>query len=416
MMSRMHIWKLICLLLALIAVTGCGGTASDGAPTFVPPPTSVPLSGSRYTVTRMDITNVVQARGRVAAKRETPLIFPESGVLRAIHVSEGDRLEAGERLAELEAPEIERKVLERKYDLNTARLALTRSEESNEFELAKAQADVALALAQYDQAVLQGDMSIEEVKRSTAEGSCGGWCGIYLEQAESQKEVATRMAEAQLQKTRVSYNQTAATQDVEIALLEERVKLAEELYLQAAEQLSDTLLMAPFSGMVTDLTKQVGTQIQAYEAIGTIADLSELRVIAQVPTAQLGQVAKGSSVTLHLDAQPEQAYAGTVIQTGGQPVSWQGQSVYEVTIKFDAGQDVPASLGMGADVILSRKTQENVLAVPNEAILSVAGQAYVELVQDDNEIEQVEVKLGVTDGSITEITGGLQAGQVLHIP
>jgi multidrug efflux pump subunit AcrA (membrane-fusion protein) len=57
-----------------------------------------------------------------------------------------------------------------------------------------------------------------------------------------------------------------------------------------------------------------------------------------------------------------------------------------------------------------------VLAVPNEAILSVAGQGYVELVQDNNEIEQVEVELGVTDGSVTEITGGLEAGQVIYIP
>lgn len=415
-MPRTRIWTLTFLILALFAVIGCGGTTSDAAPTFVPPPTSVPLSGSRYTVTRMDITNVVQARGRMTANRETSLLFPESGVLRAIHVSEGDRVEAGERLAELEAPEIERKVLDRKYDLNTAQLALTRAKESNEFELAKAQANVALAQARYDQAVLQGNMAIEEVKRSAAEGSCGGWCGVNLEQAESQKEVATRIAEAELQKTRISYNQTAAAQDEEVALLEEQVKLAEELYLQAAEQLSDTLLTAPFSGMVTDLTKQMGTQVQAYEAIGTIADLSELRVIAQVPTAQLGEVAQGSSVTLHLDAQPAQAYAGTVIQIGGQPVSWQGQSVYEVTIKFDAGQDVPVSLGMGADVVLSRETQENVLAVPNEAILSVAGQGYVELVQDNNEIEQVEVDLGVTDGSVTEITGGLEAGQVIYIP
>jgi HlyD family secretion protein len=364
----------------------------------------------------MDITNVVQARGRVTAKRETPLLFSESGILHSVDVSEGDRVEAGERLAELKAPEIERKVLERKYDLNTAQLTLARAEESNEFELAKAQADVALAQAQYDQAVLNGDMAIEQVIQNAAEGQCGNRCDVHLENAETQKELAMQIAGAELQKTRISYNQTAAAQDEEIALLEEQVKLAEELYLQAAEQLSDTLLMAPFSGMVTDLTKQVGTQVQAYEAIGTIANLSELRIIAQVPTAQLGQVAQGSSVALYLDAQPEQAYDGTVIQIGGQPVSWQGQSVYEVTIEFDAGQDVPASLGMGTDVILSRETKENVLVIPNEAILSVAGQAYVELVQDNNETEQIEVDLGVTDGAMTEIVAGLKAGQVIRIP
>ncbi len=415
-MRKIHHWPLLFLTLLLVISTGCNGGASQGPPTFVPPPTSVPLSGSRYTVSRTDLSDVVQARGRVAANRETPLLFPVSGILRAVHVQDGDEVSEGTLLAELEAPEIERRVLERRYELINAELALSNTIQSADFELSRAQTSVALAQAQYDRAVLQGEMGVVQVRRDAEAGNCGSWCSTSLEHAESQGEIGVRIAQANLQQARISYNQTAEARDLEIAVAEERVNLARELHLQAAQQLSATLLTAPFSGMVMNTDLQLGAQVQAYDVVGTVADLSGLRVIAQVPTEQLGEVASGESVFIQLDARPGQEFAGSVTQIGGYPLTWQGQNVYEVLISFDRGQDIPMVLGMGADVILARSVRENVLVVPNRAVLTVAGRAYVEVITDNNDIDQVEVELGITDGSVTEIVAGLQEGQIVRIP
>jgi hypothetical protein len=188
------------------------------------------------------------------------------------------------------------------------------------------------------------------------------------------------------------------------------------LSLQATEQLSSTLLTAPFSGIIISVEKRPGDPIGSYESIGAMADPSELWILATVLEDDIGRVNAGQNVTVQLDAYLDEEYAGAVLQVASQATIWQGKSAYEVTIAFDAGQDIPATIRMGADVILAGPPRENVLLVPARAIMTIAGRQYVELVGENGDAERVEIQTGVSDGENTEVVSGLQEGQAIRIP
>jgi RND family efflux transporter MFP subunit len=413
-MRNPYRWILLALFPLLALTVGCQGEPTDTAPTFVPPPTAVPLSGSTYTVERMTLQETVEARGRVVARQETPLIFPMAGTLKAVEVVVGDEVAAGDTLAALDAPELQQRVLDRQFDLNTARVVLSRTETESEYAVARAQAAYNRAQAQVEQTVLEGEKSVTAVQQAAETGACGSLCAVQLEQAQSGAQIATRIAQSQAETARINLLEARADRDYKIQTAEQSVALARERYLMASQEISKTQLTAPFDGVIVAFNKQVGDPVEAYATVGTLADPSDVRVVLTVAAERVERLSVGMPVTLQLDAYPDQPYAGTVQQIGTQPIA--GQDAYEVTVAFEEGQEVPTLLRMGVDAVIMGQTREDVPAVPNRALHTFTGWTYVEVVDDNDEVTQVEVETGITDGSMTEIVEGVEPGQVVLIP
>ena len=231
----------------------------------------------------------------------------------------------------------------------------------------------------------------------------------------TQSEV--QMAQAHLQKAQASLNLITSTHSLDVDIARERGERAHALHELASEQLSSTLLLAPFTGIIISIERPPGDQIDAYESIGALADPSELWIVASVLEEEIDRVTAGQSAIVQLDAYPNQAYMGSVLQIASQAIIWQGKSAYEVTIAFDEGQAVPATIRMGADVSIAGPSRENVLVVPARAVIKIGGHTYVEIVVGEGgKVERVEVQTGVSDGTETEIVVGLQAGQAIRIP
>jgi len=410
-MRRIYTWKLLFLTLVFITA-GCNSTADDTPSTFVPPPTSVPLSGTTYTVQRATLTEVIETRGRVTARHESSLVFPMAGTLKTVQAFVGDEVAAGAVLAELEAPDLQQTVLDRQFDLNTAEVALSRTE--NDYAVARARAQYNQAQAEYDQTVLNGEMAVVAVRQAAEDNACGSLCSIKLEQAQAGAEIATRIAAAKLEAARIALLEAQDNHDYQIQMAEERVTLARERYLLASEQISQTQLTAPFPGIIIAFNKQVGDSVEAYAAIGTLANPSELRVVLNVAAERVECLSVGMPVTIRLDAYPDQTYAGTVQQVGTQPTL--GQNTYEVTVIFDPDQEIPPAIQMGVEAVITGQTREDVPVVPNRALHNITGWTYVEVIDAHNDVKQVDVQTGITDGSMTEIITGVQPGQVILIP
>ncbi|MEA3308678.1 MAG: HlyD family efflux transporter periplasmic adaptor subunit [Chloroflexota bacterium] len=399
----------------LVFITaGCSGGSTLAPPTFAPPPTAVPLSNTTYTVGQTTVQETIEARGRVTARKETPLVFPMEGTLKAIHAYVGDEITPGTVLAELDAPELQQQSLDRKFDLNTAEVTLSRAKTESNYAVARAQAQYSRAQATYDQAVLNGEMAVVAVQQAAENDACGSLCGVKLEQAQSGAEIAARIAGAEMETARIAVLEAQTNRDYQTQLAEERVALARERYLMASEAISKTQLVAPFAGTLIAFNKQVGDPVEAYATIGTLADPSELYVVVNIAADRVQRLSVGMPVVIRLDATSDQPYTGTVQQIGTQPTL--GQNTYEAIVNFDPDQEIPAAIQMRADVLITGQTHENVLVVPNRALHTFADWTYVEVVGANNSVEQVEVKTGITDGSITEIVDGVQLDQVLLLP
>jgi HlyD family secretion protein len=159
-----------------------------------------------------------------------------------------------------------------------------------------------------------------------------------------------------------------------------------------------------------------GDHVGAYEPFGAIADPAELWAVAVVPEDQARLVGVGQQATVRLDVYPDQTYAGSVLQIGSTPVAWQGGAAYEVVVALDMTQDVPAAVQVGADVTILGRQREGVLVVPNRALITIAGTTYVEIVGPSGEAERIEVRVGISSDTETEIVSGLEQGQEIRIP
>jgi len=392
-------------LLALILV-GCNTDGTAPTSTFVTPVPSPLPAGSTYTVERGTITGLLQTRGRVVAVREANLFFKVGGWIKTLAVAAGDQVKAGDFLADLDTLELEDDVTDAQYyydiskiDLDLARKNATVKAIELEVEAKRvklAELDVQAAQTEYDRVLYGADPK------------------------------ATQAAAVALQKATLAYEQAQAryravqadkdAYDIQITMLERKVTYWKTRLDRAKLRLQDAQLIAPFDGIVISLDAKVGDNVDPYTLVGVVADPAELEVDATVPEADLGPVALGQAVHVVLDAYPDKVYQAQVKAISSKAVIWQGKQAYHVVIVFDEPGTVPATIRMGADVRIIVRTKDDVLIVPTQAIYTVSGESYVEVIGSDGRRQRVGVVTGLSNETETEIVGGLREGDVVVIP
>ncbi len=417
---------LFLVLLGGLLCTACGPPGADVVPTFAPPPTPGLPPSATYTVSTGNVAESISARGRIVAQQEATLAFPIGGTLKAVHVSPGDRVSEGDLLAELDAPGAQKAALLAQFDLEQAERALqlkvlqTEQVSPSDLEarllaaeigVERARVELAYAQTAYEQALSRHWAPIEETEAHSWTLRLNQW-NYQLAQAQLTQVQQEQRAEWKNQELQ------AEAQELELAIARTQVERARLQRDWATAQLSDTLLAAPLTGVAVSIEKRAGDQVGAYETIGVVADPSQLWIIATILEENVDRIHVGQAATIRLDVYPNQTYSGTVLQIVDQAALWQGSEAYEVTIAFDEGQVVPATIRMGADVSITGRSKGDVLLVPSDAILTIGERQYVELINEDGEgeVERVEIETGLANDEWTEVTAGLREGQVIRIP
>jgi len=195
----------------------------------------------------------------------------------------------------------------------------------------------------------------------------------------------------------------------QVAIANAQVEQARISLEEAQDNLAQASLAAPFDGLVTDVYFAEGEWVAgpAVELVNT----STLQVVLNVDEIDVGHIRLGQTANITLEPWPDQTLSGEVraISPKGTVA---GQIVtFEVHLSFDA-HDLPVLTGMTANAELTTIEQENVLLVPNWAIVAdrATGTYYVNRV-DGESLTRVEVTIGVRDARYTEITSGLKEGE-----
>jgi RND family efflux transporter MFP subunit len=154
MQQRKPYSALAAAALAAFLLTGCGLLPKEIE--AVPPPIEPPQRAVRelYTVTRGSIAELVTLRVTVAAVREEALFFRQAGRLKRVYVRAGDRVEAGQLLAELETGDLETQADLAAINVQKLRLRL---------EQARERAAVPGGPDQYDIAMLELDLRAADI-------------------------------------------------------------------------------------------------------------------------------------------------------------------------------------------------------------------------------------------------------------
>ncbi len=250
-------------------------------------------------------------------------------------------------------------------------------------QIASAQASVASAQKRLD------DLTVSDSERASA-----------LASLESAKATLAKL--------------TASASANDLAIAEANLKAAQESLKQAQLNLENARLTAPFAGIITAVRIAPGSSASGVAI--SMMDRSALHVDLKLNETDVVRVQDDMPVQLTIDSLKNWNAQGIVEYIAPAGVSSNGVATYAVRVTLP-DTDPRVKVGMTANVDITIEQKENVLVVPNTALLPQGTGHVVEIVNADNTTQKVPVETGLSDGAQTEILGGIGEGaKIIALP
>jgi len=367
---------------------------------------------STDTVQARDIVERVSASGKIQPEIEVKITAEVNGQIIDLPVKEGDVVEKGDLLVQLNPDIYEAALLRAEASLNSARsnLASARAQvaqgEANQFAAAKAFERAQSLLA--SKVISQAEFDQNEASYLTANANL-----TSAKESVRSAEFAIRSGEASLQ--------------------------------EARDNLSRTTLVAPQAGVVTALSKEVGESVQgngftAGEVIMNVSDLSTMEVNVEVNESDIVRIHMDDEAEIEVDAYLGETFSGRVTEIGNTALNagMNGFSMDQVTnfsvkirldrssymhlVEGDHDHETPFRPGMSATVDMLTAQADGVLSAPIQAVASRASDteegegAETELgvfLLVDGEAQWTVVETGIQDTKFVEIQGEVKEEDVL---
>lgn len=467
------------IILIAVAVLAAGGVYLNSRSALGQAADSLADDAQMAEVLRTTLHTSVESTGSIMPESEVSVSFGVAGTVAQVNVDVGEVVKAGDVLAALDTTDLERQLTqaEQSYALQQLIYRNTLEPEAGDVELAEAayaSAAAAYRAAQTDYANLTAKEAVQCSALASAQLALdraqtaydrlandhqasrylnGDWGpfqqvvdGLANAQAAYDDAVAScnisrlslndsalRSAQAQLQSAKTALENLTSPRtekQIQAAAALEQARLSVE---QARRNLEDATITAPFDGVVTEVNIVVGGA--GGSAAITLADVSRLHVDVLVDETEIAGIAIGQQAEITLDALSGVTLTGTVDNIDLTGTVSNGVVNYKVRVNVDAA-DAVLRLDMTANASIIGEQHENVLAVPTTAIRTAptrsantalestqvitSTQAMVSgnfvLVLIDGQTRPVPVTVGMTAGELTEVTGNLQAGDVVVIP
>jgi len=479
-----------------ILLTGAIGLAGATQLGWLKPGGEANKALSELTVEakREKLTAKVKASGTITP-RQTVNVSPKSaGRVMKLMVEQGDSVVEGQELARMDASDIEGErdqvlaavasaqarlqqlrspnrselvrqaanevdrsqgdVFNAESEISNAQSEITRSEGL----IADARAGLELAQRQYQRNFdlrSEGAISInalDEFERKL-QGAKQTLRQTVAQRDQAQEKVRQAKARRTQAEIQVSSKQEGLTQqgqsgsDGDIAVQQAQVEEAQARLKAIETRIEDTIVRAPFSGLVTQRYASVGafvtptTQASASATGGAtstsiVAISSDLEVLAKIPEIDINQVKVGLSAEMMVDAFPNETFKGKIRLIAPEAIEERDVRFFQVRLKLLSGQRKLKS-GMNVDIEFSGPESEALL-VPTVAIVTKKGSPGVLVPDEKGKPTFKPVKIGTTqsgrsrdkskdDGADksgdksgssvgkTQITGGLKEGDRVFI-
>lgn len=323
------------------------------------------------TVARETIVQKVNATGRIQPKTQVRISADVSARIVALHVEEGQWVEAGQLLVELD---------------RERHLAAVESAEAN---VRSSQADAKLVLQNLLKAEKDHDRARDVVARKLG--------------------------------SQQSLDDAASSYQVEVARYEstlDRVEQAKAALKQANDALSKTLIYSPMAGTISDLNKEqgeiaIGSQFQE-DIILIVADLTAMEAQVNVDENDIVNVKVGQEAEIEVDALFGETLKGTVYEiansanTNAQGTTNQ-KTEFEVKITVTDDTD-KLRPGMTASADVFTLTKTDVVGIP---IQSVAVRTVDQLVLEGEEVADAEKRFEADEDGFVEIVFSVEGGKAV---
>jgi HlyD family secretion protein len=398
-MAKKKSRKYVYLSLALVAVgaaTVYGLTAMSGAKAEIDPSRLV-------AVERGDLARSVVATGRIEPISKVEIKSKANGIIKELKVQVGDMVEQGQVLAELDKENLSARLREARAALMSAESNHRAAQAEHEKNRVEAEApDVAFArrdVGRVDRLFKGGLISqqeLDDAKRA-------------LEQAENRQRVA---------RSQLSVSQARVSQaEAEVAQSRAAVERAEE-------ELNNATIRSPIRGMVLSRDVEIGSPVSSILNLGSAAtlvmvlgDISQVYVRGKVDEADIGMVELDQPARIKVETFKERLFEGQVTQISPMGAEKDNVVSFEVKVSINnPGGELRANMTANAEIILEER--KNTLIIPESVIIYDASRnpsVEVPAQNTDTGREKRAVKVGVSNGTKTEVLEGLIDGQKVII-
>jgi HlyD family secretion protein len=211
---------------------------------------------------------------------------------------------------------------------------------------------------------------------------------------------------------------TASGNTIDVQIAQKTADLAKLQLATLQAQLDAAQLRAPFDGVITETDAKDGDLITSYSPVLTVSNPVKLEIAVELQAADLANVAVDQPVGVVLAAFPTAQLAGKVIRmpsiaTGNTPNL--PANLRTVRVSFPPPPGV-VNLGDLANVSINVQQKQGVLVLPTTAIRTFGGRRFVDLLTADGLHREVDITVGISDDTNTEITKGLNEGDKVISP
>lgn len=302
---------------------------------------------------RDDIASVINATGKVVSGHEITLSTQEAGLIKVMHVREGQKITHGELIAELDSQEADNRLIE-------ARAVLAESKARRRQELNR-------------------NSGIREVYNA------GGMSLVSLKDSESSLEICTEA-------------ENKAVSEVKAAEI----------------RLARTKIISPCDGTITRKDADSGEWISPGMPLATIAGSESREIEVAIDESDAGFVKPGQMVEISSDSYPGLVWKEKVRQLD--PAVQKDGTANTVKARIDCGSETPdLKFGQQVDAKIFTSVKTNTLALPFEAIVSKNGKPFIALAVADR-VSFSPVKTGIENTTHIEILSGLKEGDEVIVP
>ncbi len=332
-------------------------------------------------VTRGTITSNLRVAGQFIPYQEVDLHAKVSGYIRRINVDIGDRVRTGQTIATLEVPELNAQVAGAKAEVRHSQSEIDRSRS----EVTRAQSNYAAVHVAYTRLVQASEQRP----------------GLIAQQELDDAQARDQNAEAQI---------VAAKAGLEATQQQLGVSQADKL---RAETLSDySVITSPFNGVVTNRTADTGSLIQAGTSsnnampVVRVAQSDLLRLRMPVPETDVRFIRPGVTVKITVQAL-NRVFTQKIVRFTRALNSETRTMLAEVDVP---NTNLSLSPGMYAETDIVLQRHDNVLSIPNQAVVPNSDHPYVLVVNAANKVERRSVQLGLQGENRSEIKVGVSEG------
>ena len=369
-------------LAAAAALTAACGSGAKPAVAAAGPP---PLEITAASAAQQSVNRVLRVTGTLMAAEEAEVAAETAGRVIGTPVERGSRVTEGSPLIALSHVEAQAAVSDAEASVSQleARLAI---EPGGAFSI-DAVPEVAAARA----------------TRDLAEAEFGRIRSLLDQKVVSQAEFDQRRAQVEATSNQYRAARNAAQQQFRM------LEGAKARLSLARKALADTVVRAPFGGLVMERKVSVGDFVTRGMKVATVVKIAPLRVELTVPEQSAGLVGPGQSVRLQVDAFPGRHFEGEVRFVS--PAFRADQRALTVEAIVPNPDDVlKPGMFAAAEVMLPSSAPS--VVVPAAAVATVAGVSHVFVVRGAT-VEQRMITTGLTLGPVTEVLQGLSAGEMV---